>query len=126
VSETTGRSPVPHIILYVLNKVELLDELLDSWREAGLPGATILESMGVHTRRQRKHVPMRFPIEGLRSWGGEHTNYTLFTVVPGEEWVARCVAATEKVVGSLDEDGAGILSAWPLDMVKGLRPALKR
>ncbi len=110
-----------YMIMLVLNKVELLDALLDAWRAADIPGATIMESTGLYAREQRKHVAIRFPFERPGRWGEDLGHYTLFTIVCGEEWIARCEEATERVTGSLDDPHTGVMVAWPLAYGKGIR-----
>jgi len=112
-----------YMIMLVLNQVDLLDDVLDAWRAADVPGATVMESTGLYARQQRRHVAMRFPFERTGQWAADPGNYTLFTVVCGEEWITRCEEATESVTGSLNDPHTGILVAWPLAYGKGIRTA---
>jgi len=44
------------LLVFVLNKEELLDDVLEVYVEAGIPGATILDS-----RVWEDSLPMKFP-----------------------------------------------------------------
>lgn len=104
-------------MIFVLDNPKILDQVLDSWRGAGIFGATIIESTGLH-RRHRKRIPMRYsygsvPVE-------EKGNYTLFAIVESEEQIQACLNATEEIVGDLNDPNTGIFAAWPLSVMKGI------
>ena len=109
-----------YMVMYVLDNPRRLDEILDAWRAAGASGATIMESTGTHRRQARRaRLHLRYAFEGLEEHDLED-HYTLFTIVPDEEMVQRCIEAVERVVGDLSAPHTGILAAWPLTVVKGL------
>lgn len=110
-----------YMILFVLDNTKKLDEILDAWEAIGIGGVTIVESTGIHRRRaQRIRLPMRFMPEPLVV-GGEEGNYLLFAMVEEEAMVQQCIQATEAITGNLDEPNTGVLAAWPLSVVRGLR-----
>ncbi len=111
-----------HMIMFVLDNPEKLDNILDAWEQIGIRGVTIVESTGIQRlRKKRARIPMRFAIEPM-VFGGEEGNLTLFTMVEGSEMVQRCLQTTEEIVGNLDKPDTGILAAWPLSTIKGLPP----
>lgn len=105
------------MVMVVFEETRKLDALLEALCNAGIGGATIIESTGLH-RRRRKHVAMRFNFEQLGTLM-EQSNYTLFTVVD-ESLVEACIAAVEKVLGDLNQPNTGVLAAWPVPLVRGL------
>ena len=108
-----------HMVMLVLDIADRLDAVLDAWSAAGVRGATIAETTGVHRRRGRRgHVAARYALGGMAP-RGEEGNYTLWAIVPDEETARRCLVAAEGVVGDLDEPNTGVLAAWPLAFVKG-------
>jgi len=110
-----------YIIMFVLDDPQQLDNVLDAWDEIGVRGVTIIESTGIQRRlKQRKRIPMRFSIDPI-SFGGEEGNYTLFTIVKSIDLIDKLTAATEKIVGNLEDPNTGILIAWPLNYVKGIK-----
>jgi nitrogen regulatory protein PII len=109
-----------YVIMYVLDDPDRLDQVLDAWRKAGVGGATIIESTGIHRWQAcRRHIPLRFGFEHL-SAQMEQCNYTLLAVVEDEDTVQRCITAVESIVGSLDEPNTGVLAAWPAPIVRGV------
>jgi nitrogen regulatory protein PII len=105
--------------MFVLDDPGRLDDLLEAWEKAGVRGATIIESTGIH-RRRSKTVPMRYMFQAIGNV--EESHFTLFVIVENEAVVQACLQATEQLVGNLNEPNTGIFAAWPLSVVKGLSP----
>lgn len=109
-----------YMVFLVLDDPARLDAVLQAWEEAGINGATIVESTGFRRRRKGEgRVPTRYTF-GHTSGFTEEGHYTFFIVVPDEATARLCLEATEKVVGDLNEPNTGILAAWPLSFIKGL------
>jgi hypothetical protein len=111
------------MILFVLDDFEKLDDLLDAWEAAGVPGVTILHSYGLGRVRQdglRDDLPLMPSLEDLFEHEEKYSR-TLFTVVDSEAIVDRVVAATERVVGDLMKPKAGLLVVLPTARVYGLK-----
>jgi len=108
------------MIMFVLDNSDLLEEVLGSWAELGVTGATIAETSGLQ-RLRRKRIPMRFNYGGIGAIE-EVGNITLLAIVKNEQIVEECLKAAEKVVGDLDAPNTGVFSAWPLMMTKGINP----
>jgi len=113
-----------HMVMFVLDDPSQLDDVLNAWEAAGISGATIIESTGINRRRQAKLVGtgLMAGINRLMS-GDEESHYTLFTIVPDESVVTRCLEAVESVIGDLNQANTGVLAAWPLSVVKGVPAA---
>jgi hypothetical protein len=110
-----------YMVMFVLDDPSRLDEVLNTWEAVGISGATIIESSGINRRRLAKLVGTNLMagINRLMS-SDEESHYTLFTIVPDESVVARCLEAAESVVGDLNQKNTGVLAAWPLSVVKGV------
>jgi len=111
-------------VFLVVDDINRVEDLLEAWREAGVGGATVLESTGLHrlrTRGYRDDVPL---MPSLDSFLRESTecNRTCIAVVP-EERIDAVVEATEKVLGNLGEPHTGILFVLPVLRVVGGRLA---
>ena len=107
-----------YMVLLVLDNPDLLYDVVESWDNAGIRSATIMESTGFR-RVRRKAMPMRYlfhPSEYM-----EEGHLPLFVIVPSEETVQNCLHATEAVVGSLDDPNTGVFASWPLATVAGVR-----
>ena len=107
-----------HMILFVLDDPERLDQLLGAWDAAGVTGATIIESTGIGRRRGRD-LPMRYMFGATGNYV-EEGHYTLLALVESPERAQRCLEATETLLGDLNQPHTGVFVAWPVSMVKGL------
>jgi len=110
-----------HMVMFVLNNPDLLDEVLDAWDAIGVSGVTIIDSTGINRRRAARMVGAPFMAGINRLLTSEQENHhTLFTIVKGEAIVQECIRAAEGVVGSLNEPNTGVLATWPLSLVAGV------
>ena len=105
------------MVLFVLDDPDRLDEVLAAWEKAGITGVTIFESTGMRRLRQR-YIPMRYVMPLVDR---EEHHLTLMAIVPDEAHVETCLREAEGIVGDLSEAHTGILAAWPVPIVKGLR-----
>jgi len=109
----------PLLMIFVLNREELLEEILSGFLEIGITGATIIDSMGMG-RILAYDIPIFAGLRGTLSGGRPH-NKTIFSVLPNKEVYEKAVLLVEDVCGSLDDPGNGILLSVPLSDVRGLR-----
>lgn len=107
------------LLVFVLNREELLEEVLEAFVEAGVPGATILDSEGMG-RFLTYDVPLFADFREFMK-GNRPYNKTIFSVIDKEEKVKKLEELIEKICGSLSDPGTGILFTIPVDYVKGLR-----
>lgn len=112
-----------YLILFVLNDPDKLEKLLIAWEEKGVQGATVLFSTGLGRLRQlegwRDDMPL---IPSLSDFYGvpENMNRTIFTTVKDETEVEAILAATQSVVGDLDETETGLLLVLPVARAYGV------
>ena len=106
-----------HLVIFVLNKEEHLDEILEAFLELDIHGATIIDSVGMG-RILAHDIPI---FAGFRSLMKESRpgNKTILTVV-NEQKIPMIIKGIEQICGSLDEPGAGILLSVPLGYAKGV------
>ncbi len=107
-----------YLLVFVLNREEDLEEALLGFVEIGIPGATVLDSVGMG-RILSHEIPL---FAGLRSIivGTRPTNRTVFTVIPGREKVDLAIDMITDICGDLDEPGSGILFTVALSDVRGI------
>lgn len=107
------------LIIIILNKVELLEDLLSEFLEIGISGATVIDSTGMG-RILTTQVPI---FAGLRDAfpGSCPVNKTIFVVIQDDQ-LTDLELVLEDVCGSFEEQGTGIYLCVPLDFVKGFRP----
>lgn len=110
-----------HMVMFVIDNPDLLDQVLDAWETIEVSGVTIIESTGINRLAKARQVgaPFMAGINRMMSSNMEG-HYTLFTIVKGQEMVNACIRAAESVVGNLDEPNSGVLAAWPVSYVKGV------
>ncbi|MEJ2055719.1 MAG: P-II family nitrogen regulator [Calditrichaceae bacterium] len=106
------------LIIFILNKEERLEEVLEAFLELGINGATILDSIGMG-RILAHDIPIFAGFQNLLH-DSRPGNKTIISVVPDQK-VKRVVRAVEQIIGSLDEPGNGLFMSLPVDYVKGYR-----
>jgi nitrogen regulatory protein PII len=107
------------LILIILNRTELLEDLLSAFLEIGVSGATVVNSVGMG-RILSHDVPI---FAGLRSAfpGTSPANKTIL-VVTEDAMVDTALAAVEDVCGSFEQQGSGLVVVLPVGAVYGYRP----
>lgn len=108
-----------HILVFVLDNPNLLDQVLDAWEAIGIGGVTIIESSGLNRRRaQRQGTPFMLGFHRLMESSREG-HYTLLAIIESEDIIQPCIEVTEAIVGDLSQPNTGILATWPASLVKG-------
>jgi nitrogen regulatory protein PII len=117
---------MPCLVVLVLAKPEMLQDVLRAWDDAGVSGATVLESTGLGRLDAligRDDVPL-FPSPRIFLEHREAVHNTIFSVLDSDSLVDTLIAATQSVVGDLSEPDRGILFVAPLSRVVGkIRPS---
>ncbi len=111
------------MILFVLHDPEKLQDLLNAWEQIGVNGVTVFQSTGIGRIRQEQGLRDDMPIiPSLASFlpSPERMGQTIFTVLKDESLVPELVAATEHIVGNLNEPNTGLLVVLPTTQVYGL------
>ena len=110
------------LLVFVLNKPEYLDEILEALLRVDVRGATVLESTGMG-RTLCDKVPI---FGGIRSiiQGCRPNNLTIFTVVRSPQKREKAVAAIEEVMGDLSQPNTGFLFSVPVSSAMGFAESL--
>ncbi len=115
---------MPKLIAAILTNLQTCHDVIHLWEELGVPGATILDSIGMrHLKEhhaQRDDLPL---IPSLRSIleQEEFDHRTLFSVVPDDFDVDDLIRRTEDLVGDFEAAHTGLLFVVPVLHVRGLR-----
>jgi len=112
------RSRSMKLAVFVLNKEELLEEVLEAYVEAGIEGATILDSEGMG-RFLTYEVPLFADFKEFMK-GNKPYNKTIISVVREEEAIPRLEKLLDAVCGGLSAPGTGIFFTVPVDYAVGL------
>ena len=111
-----------YFLLFVLHDPLFCEDVLTAWESAGVRGITILPSTGLNRIQQRgllEDMPLMPSLEDFFS-NQEEGSRTLFTILQDEDLIEPIVAATEKVVGKLEDPETGILIVLPIIKAYGL------
>lgn len=108
------------LMIFVLNKIEVLDFLLEDLSKAGIKGATIINSTGMAMTLSR--IENSFLGGSLRALfdSDRDDNRTILAAIKQEQLdVVRRVIVD--VVGDLSKPNTGVLFTVPIDFVEGIR-----
>ena len=111
-----------HQVMIILDDLERLPALLEAWETIGVPGVTILQSVGAHRSRTWLSSVGLGALDRLFE-SDEVRRRTLLAVIEDDDLVAQAVAEAERVVGGFDRPDTGLLLVLPVTQVKGLRKA---
>jgi len=117
-----------NLLVLVLDDIEKFPEVIEAWEEVGVPGVTILDSVGtrrLQERVQRDDMPLIPSLRSLFSSDEDH-NRTLFTVVEDDGILDAAIAAAQKVAGNFKEPNTGILFVVPVSRAWSVPPAKRR
>ena len=108
------------LVMLILNKTECLDELLEEFAEAELPGATIVDSRGMVQELNEMEDDFRIAGSLRHFFAPAHSeNKTVFMVVKDED-VATVSRLVNKATGGLENPDTGILFTLAIDDVEGI------
>jgi nitrogen regulatory protein PII len=106
------------LLVFVLNREELLDDVLAAYVEAGISGATVLDSEGMG-RYLTYEVPLFADFKAYMK-GNKPYNKTIFSVVSNEEAIPHLKKLLDTITGGLSKPGTGVLFSLPVDFAAGL------
>ncbi len=106
------------LVIIFLDQIEYLDDLLAAFLEIGVPGATVLDSVGMwHV------ISYDIPIfAGLRDAfaGSSPTNKTIL-IVTQEDQIDQIDEVLQDITGYLDETGIAKMASLPIDKLFGFK-----
>lgn len=110
------------MLIIVLNKTELLNDIMETLLDAGVRGATVIESSGMGRTLCAK-VPI---FGGIRHLFDDcrPNNHTIFSVINDEIILRRAINDVKAVIGDIDEPGSGFLFVVPVKDAEGFAPEL--
>lgn len=121
---------MPNMVVVVMSDIARCQQVLDAWREFGVTGVTILESLGAQPILQAHAARDDLPLVPsfrhlLRSEESHHR--TAFVVLDDDFDLDGLIEATEKAIGGdFDAPNTGILFVVPVTRALGIRPYWKR
>ena len=108
------------LLVFVLNAEEYLEKVLEAYVEAGVSGATILDSEGMG-RFLTYEIPL---FAGFKDFmkGNKPYNKTIISVIRQDSVIENLKILVDEVVGGLNNPGTGIMFTLPVDWASGLVP----
>lgn len=106
------------LMIIVLNKTDLLSELLTEFMENDLSGATVLDSSGM-AHLVSNQFPMFSMFAELESERKDNSK-TILKIVENAEERERTENLVEKVIGDLREPDTAIVISVPVSSAKGI------
>lgn len=107
-------------VVFVLNDMDLLDEVLRAWEGIGVHGVTVLRSSGlgrITNAMCRDDAPLFPSLREVLEQDEQH-HWTLLSVLE-PQLVDPLIAATEQITGPLSEPNTGMLFTLPVGRVVG-------
>jgi nitrogen regulatory protein PII len=111
-----------YLIVLVVNDPYQCNDLLKAWEEAGVPGATVIDSLGLQNALKhpaRDNIPLMPNLEALEL-EEEDRNRTMFSVVQDKKTVKLVREATEQLLGPLQEHESGFMFVVAVSEAIGL------
>ncbi len=107
------------VFVFVLNRTEHLEHLLQEFSDHGLRSATVLDSKGMaRILHSEDEMPVFYGLRAILE-PERRSSKTIFCVMQDEQVdLARSIVNT--VTGGLDTPDSGIMFALPLTFVEGL------
>ncbi len=111
-----------YVLFLVLNEVDYLDDILSTFLDIGVKGATILDSQGmgsVLVNGENGDIPL---FRSLKSFldSSRPYNKTIFTVIQSEELAKKAMKAVNDVVGDISRPGVGLMFTIPIGHIYGM------
>ncbi len=106
------------LVVFILNNEDLLEQVLESYVEAGVSGATILDSEGMG-RFLTYEVPLFSEFRQFMK-GNKPYNKTIISVIDDETLIPRLQSLLDRAVGGLTAPGTGIFFTVPVDHAIGM------
>lgn len=101
------------LLVFVLNKEELLEATMEAYLEAGITGATILDSEGMG-RFLAYEVPLFASFKDVMA-GAVPRNKTILSMISGDEPLRRLLPILQGSIGDLSVPGLGVMFTVPID-----------
>lgn len=106
------------LLVSVVEDNDELDEILEKFKEIGIHGVTILDSMGTgHLLTEDISIFGRL-IQVAE--GNKKHNKTLFTIIEEEDTLHQAITVIEDTVGDINQSHTALLFTIPVNFVKGL------
>ncbi len=106
--------------MVILHDLTYMPEILESWKEIGVPGVTILHSIGGF---QASELVRKSGLGGFLKMFEEvrSPQRTLFSLIDDQAMLEQAISEADRVVKGFDRPRSGILFTLPIGQVLGLQ-----
>lgn len=111
-----------NMLVLVLDDPDKFSAIIEAWETIGIPGVTMLDSVGSRQLRKnarRDDLPLIPSVRTVVAGTEEH-NRTLFTVLEDDAMLERAIEAAHEIVGDFMEPQTGILFVVPVARTWGV------
>lgn len=109
-----------NLLMIILHDLSHMPEILDAWKKIGVPGVTILNSVGgfqaTELMRRRGLGSFLKMFEEVRS-----DQRTLFSLIDDTDLLEQAISEADRIVKGFDSPRSGILFTMPIGQVLGLQ-----
>jgi nitrogen regulatory protein P-II 1 len=112
------------LFVFICNKPEKLEEILEGFLEVGITGATIIDSLGMG-RILATEVPIFAGLRESLFGAATSSNKTILSIIKDPDKIQAAYNLIEEICGKLDDPGVGIAFTLPVERVKGLMPEIE-
>lgn len=113
------------LLIVILDDLKALPRLLAAWRQAGVPGATIVPSAGAYRTTTWLSKVGLGALDRLFE-ADEVRRRTLLALIEDEALLEVAIAEAERAVGSFDLPNTGLLMVLPVTQARGLHKAIAK
>jgi len=108
------------LLILILHDTTCLPDLLSAWKKIGVPGVTIMESVGGF---QAEKILKRSGLSALLNLFDQTTEKQrfIFSLVNNQDTLDQAISEADRVVGGFDRPRSGILFTLPVGQALGLQ-----
>lgn len=107
------------VFIFVMNRTEHLEHLLQEFEKNDIIGATVLDSKGMaRILHSEEEMPLFYGLRNIVA-PERRSSKTVFCVLPDEK-IELARKVVNQVTGGLDHPDSGIMFAVPVSFVEGL------
>lgn len=108
------------LLVIILDKTSDLENLVHKFRDIGVTGLTIFDSIGIgKTSLYGSGLPIIASLSRIFDSDGRTYNHTVFSVIKKDETLEQAIQVAEEICGDFMKPDVGILFTIKLDRVIG-------
>lgn len=110
-----------NLLVVVLDNLENFPDLLETWEEIGVPGVTVLESIGSRRLEEAAgdDLPLMLSLRAVLE-SRETPNRTLLSLIDDDAVLEQAIQAAQRIVGDFSKPHTGILFTVPVGRAYGI------